>query len=347
VPNYLGDLREVIRRGSGSGLKKDILLRKIGRLELDLSRGGVDVNDWPQRRLCEALAEDQSSAGGWMFKLCVARLVRGDYSDWTGWEYRNEFATGSYSREVPNMRWRLEPVRSISVLGEQGIGDEIMFAGCLPDLLRRVPEVEYECDPRLVPVINRSLPVKAKVRSDIEKRGDPVIRYLTQKRDTDAFTLAGDLPRLFRKRLGDFHGQPYLVPLPEYVEKWKKYKGRVGIAWRSRTGSLKPRDLRVDSPVCLQYDVWDGHFETEGMEVPGINLRNDVEDILGICANLEKVVCCPNTLVHFAGAIGTKVEVILPKVGSGRVEDQYRWRYTSPFPWYSDVTVFENLDAYR
>lgn len=280
-----------------------------------------------------------------MFQFICARLIRGDFSDWTGWEYRNEWAIGSYSPEIPNKRWRLEPVGSIAVLGEQGIGDEIMFSSCVPDLLSRVPKVVLECDPRLVDVFARSFGIETKARQDIVDRGEPIVRYLTLKRDEDAFIPLGDLPRLFRKSGSAFPRQSFLRPRPEFVEKWKHLKGRTGIAWRSRTGQLKPQDLGVTDPVCVQYDAWP--YELEGMTVPECDLRNGIEDLLGICANLERVVTVPQTIVHIAGSVGCKVDVVMPPVGSSRVVNQIPYRYRDPMLWYPNVRVHDSLVSYR
>lgn len=361
MPNLLADLQEVIRSSGRSGLKVERLIKSVDKLGRKWKEAGVDLEKIPQKKFCEVLAEsaqafvvkgemgeEEKDPRKWMMKLCVARLRRGDFSDWTGWEYRNEWAQGSYSPEVPNKRWRLEPIRSLAVLGEQGIGDEVMFGSCLPDAMLRVPEVVFECDPRLVNVFKRSLGIKTRPRADIEARGDPVIKYLTMKRVEDAFIPAGDLPRLFRKSRGSFPGKSFLKPLPEMVEKWKSLKGRTGIAWRSRTGQFEPKQLGVSNPVCLQYDAWE--YETQsipGMTVPDCDLRNDVEDLLGICANLEKVVTVPQTIVHFAGSVGCPVRVIMPPAGSSRVRDDFRWRYIDPMPWYPMTRVFQNLNAYR
>jgi hypothetical protein len=329
VPDYLRDFREVVSRGSGSALKRDRLLKKIAKFERTCRRMGADVNRFPQAKLVEALCSDgHGDYRDLMFQFCVARLSRGDFSDWSGWEYRNEWALGSYSPEVPNRRWRLEPAGSIAILGEQGIGDEVMFGSCIPDVMVRIPKVIFECDPRLVGPFTRALRIECKAREDITNRGDPVIRYLTRKREEEVFIPVGDLPRLFRKSREHFPGKPFLRALPEMVEK---------LCWRGRTGQFDPKELGVEKPICLQYDHWP--FETEGMTVPDCDLRNDVEDILGIVANLAKVVTVPQTIVHFAGSVGTKVEVILPPVGSSRVEDQFRWRYIHLMPWYRDVSV--------
>src|SRR5262249_23299975 len=38
---------------------------------------------------------------------------------------------------------------ALLVYGEQGVGDEIMFASCVPDAIRAAPKCVVECDPRL------------------------------------------------------------------------------------------------------------------------------------------------------------------------------------------------------
>ena len=46
--------------------------------------------------------------------------------------------------------------KTILVWGEQGIGDEIMFAHAIPDLLAEGAKLVLECSQRLVPVFLRS-----------------------------------------------------------------------------------------------------------------------------------------------------------------------------------------------
>jgi hypothetical protein len=347
--NVLADLREVIRRGDGSRLRRDTILRKIDRFELECKRVGADPNSKGQLEFCKLLSTDGKGEDAdphqWMWRMVAVRLLRGDYSDWTGWEYRNKWAVSSYDPRLPNKRWRLEPVKTLALLGEQGIGDEIMFSSCVPDVLGLSIRPVIECDPRLVAIFKRSFGCETKPREDIVNRGSN--RYLTLKRDEEAFLPIGDLPRFFRKSRSAFVGTPFLHPLPAMVQKWAHLKGRTGIAYRGRRGRFSPGEFALENPVCLQYDAWPA--ETEGMEVPKIDLRRDVEDLFGICANLEKVVTVPQTIVHIAGSIGTKVEVIIPPRGSGRVKDQVNWRYglERQMPWYKSVKVFQSMDEWK
>lgn len=337
MPDYLSDLREVVKRGEGSSLKRDQVLRTVRRFELDARRAGVDLNAMPQSEFVKNLKGDPKE---WMFRFCATRLLRGMYEDWTGWEYRNQWAMDSYKVELPNRRWRLEKCRTLALLGEQGIGDEIMFSSCVPDVQAMGIEVTIECEPRLVSIFERSFKCKAVPR-----------KPLTQKREEEFFLPIGDLPRLLRKKRADFPDRRFLFPDPGKVEKWSWLKGRVGIAWRGRRGSFKPRELieaaGIENPVSLQYDAWP--YELEGLEVLEVDTKNDLEDMLGICANLEKIVTVPQTVVHFAGPQRVPVDVVIPPQKTGRVVDQLNYRYGlgKKMDWYASVNVYRSLNEYR
>jgi len=175
------------------------------------------------------------------------------------------------------------------------------------------------------------------------------MKYLGLKRNEDAFLPIGDLPRLFRKSRSAFMGTTFLSALPAMVKKWEHLKGRTGIAYRGRRGQFLPGDFALENPVCLQYDAWEN--ETVGLDVPQIDLRNDIEDLFGICANLERIVTVPQTIVHIAGSIGTRVDVVIPPVASGRVRDQFNYRYGlengKPMAWYNSVRVFQSMREWK
>src|ERR1700733_7335520 len=86
----------------------------------------------------------------------MALLLKGDYAaGWKGLETR--WQTREYDtprRAYPQPAWSGEALRSgrLLIWGEQGIGDEIMFAGVVPDALRVVDEVVLDCDARLGPL---------------------------------------------------------------------------------------------------------------------------------------------------------------------------------------------------
>ncbi len=319
-----------------------------------MSRRGVDVKNISQADLVRGMYEDpktpeevkkvQDEFCRMMYRFVSARLLRSDYSDWTGWQYRSWFEIET-SRHP--QRWKGEKVKSLAVLAEQGVGDEILFGSCIPDLQKLGIEITIECDPRLEEVFQRSLGCKTRPRDDVVNRATS--KYVSMKRPEDAIVPMGDIVKMFRRGREDFPKKPYLLPDPERVKKWEHLKGRTGLAWRGRRGKFDPKQLGVKDPVCLQYDSWD--YETEGMMVPEIDLRNDLEDVIGICANLERVVTVPQTVVHLAGAQGVKVDVVIPPVESAsraETQDQLNWRYGKggKMDWYPSVNVYPNLYVY-
>ena len=60
--------------------------------------------------------------------------------------------------------------KNILVYAEQGVGDEVMFASCIPDLMEEAPgKLLLECSPRLEPLFGRSFPgveVRGKTRDE-------------------------------------------------------------------------------------------------------------------------------------------------------------------------------------
>lgn len=328
-------------------LKKGKMLRVVRKLELRAKRGGK-LEDLGKPEYLPYLVDGLIGWGGertdWLFRLCAARLLRGDYSDWTGWEYRNEWAIQTHL-PTPNKRWggHKDKVKSLAVYGEQGIGDEILFSSCIPEVQALGIEVTIECDRRLETVFQRSFGCKTRAR---DRKGENNLP-LSLKRSQDAFIPLGDLPRLFRSSRQAFPGTPFIACSSQSFEKWARLRGKTGVAWRGRRGQLDPKSLGLNNPVCLQYDAWE--VETEGMIVPEIDLHNDIEDLLGICANLGRIVTVPQTIVHLAASQGVPVEVVLPPVFSGRVPDQLNFKYgnTGRMDWYKSVRVFQNLNEWR
>lgn len=360
--DYWRDWREINAHGEGSELRRKLLDKGIRKLEKKIAKRGADPKTIPQSELVRMMYETEKRPGEsdkdygerskkiadeynrMMYRFCSARLLRSDYSDWAGWQYRSWFEIEMHHHP---QRWKGEQIRSLAVIGEQGVGDEIMFSSCVQDIQAFGIEVTIECDPRLQKIFERSFKCKTRPRDDVVNR--ETSKYVSMIRPEDAIIPIGDLTKLFRRKPEDFRG-PFLLPDPEKVEKWSGLKGKTGIAWRGRRGKFTPQELETKDAVCLQYDPWE--IETEGMTVPGCDLRNDLEDLMGICANLEKVVSVPQTIVHLAGAQGVPVEVVIPPVKSAaraETEDQLNWRYGKGgrMDWYPSVNVYPSLYAYR
>ena len=86
MKDLFADLRAVVSRISGSNLKRDKVLRQVKAYEKDMKRAGIDPAKISQLDFVKPLAANEATIEEWMFRLCVVRLLRGDFSDWTGWE---------------------------------------------------------------------------------------------------------------------------------------------------------------------------------------------------------------------------------------------------------------------
>ena len=94
--------------------------------------------------------------------------------------------------------------------------------------------------------------------------------------------------------------------------------------------------------VNLQYD---GNHEA--LTDPGIDLKNDIEGVVALCAQLARVVCVPTSIIHIAGAIGAKVEVV-PADEENLIRNQLNW---SEVPgrslWYPNVHVYRSMSEWK
>ena len=248
-------------------------------------------------------------------------------------------------RDVP--RWRGESLRETRLLvtAEQGIGDQIMFASCLPDLAARAEReggtLFVECEHRLVPLFARSFPGVAIRASRIETRGGVSTAYhiwLDAEGGATAAIEIGSLPRLLRGDIGRFPmSHRYLVPDEGEVARWRETLGAagfgpfVGVCWRSgasgggRATQYAPLSdwaefLRRFSgtAVCVQYGATSeelGALERmSGRRVfvpPALDQKSELDRTCAMLAALDAVVSAPTAVSWLGAAVGVPTAKIL------------------------------------
>ncbi|MDD2914462.1 MAG: tetratricopeptide repeat protein [Gallionella sp.] len=149
--------------------------------------------------------------------------------------------------------------RSIFVYKEQGLGDEVVFATCLPDLLGRFEHIVCICHPKLKTLFARSFP-KIEFR-DLDSNltaadlGNPEFQIPI-----------GSLPRIFRKRIEDFPNlQQLLMPDAAKVSLFRnrlpQNNGKliVGVGWRSSVENIVRRS------IYPQLEFWKPLFELQNI----------------------------------------------------------------------------------
>lgn len=243
--------------------------------------------------------------------------------------------------------------KKILICAEQGLGDQIMFASCIPDILARGATVALECDRRLIGLFRRSFP-------SLKIFPHP---FSEEHPDWPEFGLAGtlqipigSLPGQFRRTWEDFPTQAgYLRADAEKTAAWRvRYAALgpgpyVGISWRGGTSTTR-RQLRT-----IPLSEWSGILSRQGtfislqygdcaQEVASIaegrlhhwpEALADYDETAAMVAALDMVISVCTAVVHLGGALGVPVHVLTPAIPE--------WRYMAHgerMPWYPSARLF-------
>ena len=291
------------------------------------------------------------------------KLLTGNFlSGWQDYEYRRhsrdyvDIALGAHA--VPMDRIIQSPiinqviVQHVVLMGEQGVGDIIMFSSMIDDLLAVAARVDLVVEARLCRLLQDSFPAvrvmdRAKV-SPMEIGSEAIWLFI------------GSLGSLFRPHLQSFPRKPYLRSDAQKVLKWKERigptRGRcIGMSWagglahtRAGARSLTIHDFnKIFSPfdeltlINLQHGASADEIvqlnDNDALDVrcfPPEDLT-DLSELAALISALDGVVTVQNTNVHLSGALGQHCLAILPYVPE--------WRYAlsgSSMPWYGSVELF-------
>ena len=255
---------------------------------------------------------------------------------WRSYEGRFKYADAFVRRRaVPPMYWDGEPLddKTIQVWTEQGVGDMILYASMIPDLVERAKagRVILECEPRLIPVFARSFP-EVLVRATNESS------FAAADKDNVDFQISiASLGLYFRPNFASFPKHTgYLKADPARVSAIKARYGPgplIGISWRSNGNiALKKSTALTDWAVLLKQagatfvNLQYGDCKEDlarartqlGVEIindPLIDPLKDMETFFAQVAAMDLVISTSNTTVHVAGALGTPVWLVLQRAG--------------------------------
>lgn len=288
----------------------------------------------------------------------IAYLCQGDFGrGWVDYELRHTRGGRDVRRRFPLPEWDGDnPAgRKLLVYGEQGLGDEIMFASCVPDLLRLAGGVVLECDARLGSLFQRSFPAAAVhgARRDAD-RG-----WLNDHPQLDGQIAIGSLPRYLRRSVSAFprhHG--YLVADPGRIADWKSRLAerggstKIGLSWRGGTRGTRAEMRSLTFTRCMPWlavpnrqficlQRGDCGEEIAAAKQQGVDLAwwpqalDDADELAALIAALDLVISVDNTTAHLAGALGQRCWVLLPKPADWR----YGWQGET-MPWYPSLRLF-------
>lgn len=306
-----------------------------------------------------ALAADPNDADAHQFKA-LALLVRGRLAEgWAEYAWRFKRITAFHGR-FPFPIWKGEPLtgRKILVWTEQGIGDEILIASMIPDLLRMGARVVLLCSARLVDLFARSFPDLDLIPVGGAPAHSGVIA------DVAFQASMSDLGLQLRPSLDAFPpASAYLTTDPARTdalrEKYKRAAGTdrlIGLSWRSKVPDgntdksipLTQWAALLRAPGCTFVNLQYGDTAAEVAAVErdlgvriltdrDVNPLGDIGPFAAQVAALDHVVTVSNTTAHVAGGLGVPASVLIP-ANSGRLWYWFLERTGSP--WYPSLRLF-------
>lgn len=311
------------------------------------------AQEWCERSLHKA---PDSKAAKNTLGLC--KLSLGEWED--GFKLYSASVGGKFRKQIQYANegmWDGTPGQSVVFYGEQGLGDEIMYASCIQDARAVCSTAILECDSRLEGLFRRSFPG---VHVYGTRRQDQVEWLKTER--VDASLPVGQLPQFFRKSPKDCPGTPYLIADPERRVQWRALfdswgpKPKIGVCWSGGSKHNKPKERAIGLEnmrklfesidadwVSLQYKD-----PSEDIAASGLPIRHykracetdDYDDTAAMVAELDMVIGVHTTAHHLAGALGVPGIILVPS--------RTIWIYCLPdgsMPWYRSASLFKQREG--
>lgn len=283
---------------------------------------------------------------------------------WDDFEHR--FAVGHlngvFHYPYPQPRWRGEPLKRKHILvhNEQGLGDQIMFACALQEVIDAAAKTTLVVAPELETLFAASFP-KARVlpaRYGAFAGDHPTPSWIDTLGEIDFQAPIGSLMAVLRRKSDQFVREPYLRPSDAARKAWQSFDPgpglKVGICWASNPALFRadsaqravrksmPLELlaplaAVDGVALVSVLNWrvDPAIEAFRGRLTDLSSRlRSLEDTAALIERLDLVVTVDTAVAHLAGAMGKETWLLLHDFADCRwgleSEDSY---------WYRDMKL--------
>ena len=285
-----------------------------------------------------------------------AHLTLGQWEDgWKGYEqmlgHKSKRRKATAYTNPPKI-WDGKTEENIVIYGEQGIGDEIMFASCVEDASKVAKGIVIDCTKKLEGLFRRSFPY-AKVFGTRQEDAPVWMAHC----DVDSSIAIGSLPFHYRNTDDDFRRSPYLVADKHRRRMYRALLDglgdgiKVGISWHggNSLGGIRKLELNRLKDLVESYPdiVWVNlnykDADTYGLPIhtfPFATQTDDYDDTAALVAELDLVISVPQAVVHLAGALGVECWCMAPDVA--------RWIYGMDgdrHAWYGSVEIYRGWET--
>ena len=242
-------------------------------------------------------------------------------------------------------RWQGESLKdkTILLMNEQGIGDEILFANMYERLIQEAGKIIITCDYRLEKLYKRSFPeAEVYITRDTRKMGYLIRVYKELEEEIQAGTKhvdyairIGSLGQHFWEKTTDIPSlrEPFFLPDPDIIDVWKSRVEKtgsglkVGISWASGKADERVHgsylDIDAIAPILqlpgieffnLQYANYEEPIkyakEKYGATIhmwDDFDVKQDIEANVALMSNLDLVLGPASAPQFFAVAAGVPV----------------------------------------
>ncbi len=290
------------------------------------------------------------SSHGYAHTLLAAGQISKGW-EWYEWR-RNMHYRHATNFLIPGRSWNGTDAselngKTLVAVGEQGLGDEVLFANILPDVIEAAgPDggVRIACEKRLITLFQRSFPTAQIARHyTIEREGRQhrSAPDLVRAGDHDLWAPLGSLMRAFRPDADSFPRRAAFLTADEArVEAFRDQLAamgpglKVGLLWKS---------LKMDATRSKQFaafDLWAPVLKTPGVtfvnlqygdtaeeiaaaqkrfgvriQTPeGLDLKDDLDGVAAIGKACDLVIGPMNASTNLAAAVGGNVWFVRPSL---------------------------------
>ena len=261
---------------------------------------------------------------------------------WECWEQGFHPIVGTMGRNLPNRitdmpradngklidknKWTI-------VCAEQGIGDQILFMHSMNEAIEELGKVLYITEQRMYPIIKRSFP-----KMEVGSQG-VTYDWTRNSLEKNGYIPLGSIPRRHRKTVDSYkkHRVPFLRANKELYHKYReklkalaKGKPVIGVSWKGGYWQIQRKTKE------LELKNWEPIFKRDALYVnlqygdlteeikylkqnnhnlvffPELDFKVHLDDWVAIAGACDGIISISTALVHFAGAIGQKVAVVMP-----------------------------------
>jgi Flp pilus assembly protein TadD len=280
------------------------------------------------------------------FNMSLSLLLQGDYPrGFSEYEWRWTRSGMQGAPKFKRSAWTgAEPLagKTILVHAEQGLGDSVMFARYVPDLVKQGANVVLQVQPEL-----KSL-FAGFAGAQVIARGEPEPKY-------DLHCAMGSLPLAFKTTPASVPAPiPYLTAPADRVEKWRARlsslaQPRIALVWAGSAKHANDRNRSVPlslllplletgaSFLSLQHEPRADDAAILASEPRITHLGGEISDfadtaaILSLC---DLIISVDTSVAHVAGAMGVPLFMLIP------FAPDWRWTLGAQSPWYPQARLF-------